>query len=52
MKNLQKLKNTLELREGYFNEVGRKNIDKKINILNFDDALFSSTLNKLLDEWI
>ncbi|GIS46926.1 MAG: hypothetical protein Ct9H90mP19_1630 [Gammaproteobacteria bacterium] len=29
----------------------KKNIDKKINILNFDDALFSSTLNKLFDEW-
>ncbi len=48
---LTEVKEDLTKRGLFFDEVGRKNIDKKINILNFDDALFSSTLNKLFDEW-
>ena len=48
---LTEVKEDLTKRGLFFDEVGRKNIDKKINILSFDDVLFSSSLNKLFDEW-
>ena len=37
---LTEVKEDLTKRGLFFDEVGRKNIDKKINILNFDDVYF------------
>ena len=48
---LAEVKETLTEKGLFFDEVGKKNADTKINLFSFDDVLFSSSLDKLFDEW-